>query len=195
MKQAGQSKKGNLTLVAAGSNATSAFGSPLKTVQAALREIENRWGCSTISRFYQTPAFPAGAGPDFVNAACVFFTKDSARTVLDSLHSIEVLMGRERLSRWGQRTLDLDLVGQGEAVLPDARTFDHWKNLPADEQARVAPDTLILPHPRVQDRSFVLVPLAEIAPDWIHPHLGLSVTQMLNARPAEERDTVVPILP
>jgi 2-amino-4-hydroxy-6-hydroxymethyldihydropteridine diphosphokinase len=64
--------------------------------------------------------------------------------------------------------------------------------LPPEDQARLAPDRLILPHPRLQDRAFVLVPLADVAPDWRHPLSGLSVDQMLQALPAEDVAAVVP---
>jgi 2-amino-4-hydroxy-6-hydroxymethyldihydropteridine diphosphokinase len=91
------------------------------------------------------------------------------------------------------RTLDLDLVAFGESVMPDLAGFEAWKVLPPDLQRLRAPDELILPHPRLQDRSFVLVPLADVAPGWRHPVLGLTVAQMLAARPAAERAEVFPI--
>ena len=69
----------------------------------------------------------------------------------------------------------------GAEVRPDAATQDRWRALPAAAQAQVAPDQLILPHPRLQDRGFVLAPLAEIAPGWVHPRLGQSVAAMLEA--------------
>ena len=62
--------------------------------------------------------------------------------------------------------------------------------LALDDQMKHAPDQLVLPHPRLQDRAFVLVPLADIAPDWMHPVLGLSVLQMLDALPKEDKDSV-----
>ena len=144
-----------------------------------------------VSRLYATPAFPAGAGPDFVNAAIRLETQKSPAEILAILHAIEAEAARTRTKRWGQRTLDLDLIACGDAVLPDVAGFAQWHGLVPEKQGEIAPDQLILPHPRVQDRAFVLVPLADVAPDWVHPVLGQSVLQMRNARPQDELDGVV----
>jgi len=104
--------------------------------------------------------------------------------------AIEAEMGRERGERWSARTLDLDLLFAGDAVLPDPGTQDAWRALPPEEQARQAPGRLILPHPRLQDRGFVLVPLAEICPGWTHPRTGQTVRQMLEALPDPEREAI-----
>ncbi|MCL6284575.1 2-amino-4-hydroxy-6-hydroxymethyldihydropteridine diphosphokinase [Ruegeria sp. 2012CJ41-6] len=146
-----------------------------------------------VSRFFATPCFPAGAGPDYVNAAILVEAADTPQALLRRLHVVEAQFGRERVQRWGMRTLDLDLVLAGDRVEPDLGVFRSWNALEPQEQARNAPDRLILPHPRLQDRAFVLVPLADIAPDWRHPVLGQKVSEMLAALPDQERAAVVPI--
>lgn len=145
------------------------------------------------SRLFQTPAFPAGSGPDFVNGAIVVQTALAAPEVLAQLHRIESDFGRVRESRWGPRVIDLDLIAYDDLVLPDLAGQKAWMDLPLDQQLTQAPTDLILPHPRMQDRSFVLGPLADVAPDWVHPVLGLSVVEMLAARPVSERAEVVPL--
>ncbi len=146
-----------------------------------------------MSRLFATPCFPPGTGPDYVNAAAVIATSLDPPTLLGHLNAIEDRFGRQRVQRWGQRTLDLDLLAYEDLVLPDAATHDHWRNLPPDAQVRQAPDTLILPHPRLQDRAFVLVPLAEIAPDWRHPRLMITVLEMLNRLEMAEIAAVTPL--
>ena len=65
--------------------------------------------------------------------------------------------------------------------------------MPADRQKTEAPEELILPHPRLQDRAFVLVPMADVAPDWRHPVLGETVTEMVAALPSEDVASVTPL--
>jgi 2-amino-4-hydroxy-6-hydroxymethyldihydropteridine diphosphokinase len=81
--------------------------------------------------------------------------------LLQRLQATEARFGRVRAERWGPRTLDLDLILFGDLILSGER--------------------LQIPHPRLQERSFVLVPLAEIAPDWIEPHTGRTVAALASA--------------
>jgi 2-amino-4-hydroxy-6-hydroxymethyldihydropteridine diphosphokinase len=183
-------------LVAFGANLPFDGCSPAETLLKAT-EVLSGEGLTLLglSRLFSTPCFPAGAGPDYVNAAAVFQSdcEDDFASILARLHVVEARFGRERAQRWGMRTLDIDLLAMGDSVLPDPETQDRWRLLPPEDQIRATPDQLILPHPRLQDRAFVLVPLADVAPDWVHPRTGLSVRQMLAALPAEDRDAVTPL--
>ncbi|WP_170400822.1 2-amino-4-hydroxy-6-hydroxymethyldihydropteridine diphosphokinase [Ruegeria arenilitoris] len=146
-----------------------------------------------VSRFFETPCFPPGAGPDYVNAAALIETDKTPEELLQVLHEVEHEFGRERVQRWGMRTLDLDLVCYDDRILPDRTVYDQWLALPPEAQTQQVPDQLILPHPRMQDRAFVLVPMADVAPDWRHPVLGRTVTEMLDDLPAEDVAAVTPL--
>ena len=100
------------------------------------------------SHLYKTA--PVGPPqPDYINACAIFCTVLSPEHVLQMLLTIEASFGRIRRERWGPRTLDLDLLFYGDQVIDTPK--------------------LTLPHPRMHDRAFVLVPLAEIAAHWLHP--------------------------
>lgn len=180
-------------LVALGANQASDQGAPQDIVRKALEKLSDSFGDVTSSNLYETPAFPAGSGPNFCNAACIFTTNLPPQVVLEKLHHLEAEFSRTRDVRWGQRTLDLDLIGYGDQVLPDAAVFDHWRNLPLADQMTQTPDQLILPHPRLQDRAFVLVPLCDVAPDWRHPVLGQTVSDMRDDLPPSALSEVVPL--
>ncbi|MDB6454584.1 2-amino-4-hydroxy-6-hydroxymethyldihydropteridine diphosphokinase [Falsirhodobacter sp. 20TX0035] len=136
-----------------------------------------------VSPLYATPAFPAGSGPDYVNAVAEVEWPGTPEDLLAALHRIESGAGRERALRWGPRTLDLDLLALGDEVRPDVAQWQRWHDLSPDRQQEEAPDRLILPHPRLQDRTFVLVPWADIAPGWRHPVLGPTVRELLAVLP------------
>ena len=169
---------------------------PQQIVRTAISEIGHEIdSVAKISGLYLTSSFPAGSGPDFVNAAIRIETDRAPVEILAILHRIEAAAGRVRTGRWGPRTLDLDLLAVGDLVLPDAATQGRWRALSLADQQRLTPEGLVLPHPRLQDRAFVLVPLADIAPAWVHPLLGLSVAAMLAALSATDRAAVIPFAP
>jgi 2-amino-4-hydroxy-6-hydroxymethyldihydropteridine diphosphokinase len=184
----------NTFLIALGGNLSSPIGPPDATLRAAL-DLLTSAGVQVVavSSFFKTPCFPAGAGPDYVNAAARLEAAMTPVEMLDLLHKIEAELGRERVQRWGMRTLDMDLIAVGDSVLPDAMTQTKWRALSVDQQVAIAPDQLILPHPRLHERAFVLIPLSEIAPDWVHPLLGLSTTQMCSNLSESDRKAVVPM--
>lgn len=180
-------------LVALGSNLRFGEIAPEDTIRSAVLALsEAGLPAQKVSPLYRTPCFPKGAGPDYVNAAAVLRLGDtlSPAGVLAILHSVEARFGRERVTRWGMRTLDLDLLAVGSLILPDAEGHRVWREMAPERQMSATPDQLILPHPRMQDRAFVLVPLADVAPDWVHPVLGQNVRQMLAALPPDARAEV-----
>ena len=185
-----------LCLIALGANLPLRAGAqesgPGATLDAALRRLEAVTGAAAlVSGFYRSPAFPPGSGPDFVNAAAALRLGDAPEAVLAHLHAVEAEFGRRREARWGARTLDLDLIAVGDRVLPDVAAQARWRALDPRAAQGQAPDRLILPHPRMQERAFVLVPLADVAPDWRHPLLGRTVREMLAGLPEAARGEVV----
>lgn len=183
-----------LALIALGGNLPAGADTPQMTLSNAIRALRSaEISLRSVSRFFQTPCFPAGAGPDYVNAAAAVETSLSPGGLLARLHDIEAQFSRVREQRWGMRTLDLDLVDYDRAVLPDEAGYARWQGLPLESQMQEAPGQLILPHPRIQDRAFVLVPLADIAPRWRHPVLRKSVTEMLADLPPQDVAGVTPL--
>lgn len=188
------SQNGNLVPIALGSNQESRFGSSEETITRALIALANRGlQVARLSRFFRSPCFPAGAGPDYVNAVAMLRTDLPAGQILAVLHAVEADFGRERVQRWAQRVIDLDLLACGDMILPDASEQARWRDLPLDVQKRDAPGQLILPHPRIQDRAFVLVPLSDIAPDWVHPATGERICDLLDGLPKGDIDALSPM--
>ena len=144
-------------LIGLGSN----LGDRQANLKRAVREIERSEGSKVIavSSFYESEPVGREDQPDFVNAAAEVWTTLSPRSLLGILRGIELRMGRRRLERWGPRNVDLDILLFGDYVLSEA--------------------DLTIPHPRMHQRRFVLAPLCEIAPDALHPVLGMRIRDLL----------------
>ncbi len=185
----------NKALVSIGANIPLPGRSLTETVEWALQTVAQVEGLALgpRSRLFRTPAYPPGSGPDFINAAAILETSLDPQSVLAALHEAEEALGRVRPARWAPRVCDLDLIAIGSTVLPDRRTLDRWMALDLGKAQMVAPPQLILPHPRMHERGFVLVPLADIAPQWRHPATGRTVAQMVAALPPEVLAEIQPI--
>ena len=152
-------------LIAVGANLPSPeFGTPRAACEAAWNELSRR-GVRIVrrSRWFETAPIPASDQPWYVNGVAVAETNMSPEALLVLLQEIERRFGRERRELNAARVLDLDIVAYGDLV-------------------RAAPPP-ILPHPRMHERAFVLVPLADVAPGWRHPVDGRTVSEMLRALP------------
>jgi 2-amino-4-hydroxy-6-hydroxymethyldihydropteridine diphosphokinase len=156
-----------MIVIALGANLPSRAGAPRETLDAAMREL-SRHGIRVVavSSYYVTKAWPDPSDPPFVNAVIQLETELSPRELLTLLHRIEESFGRKREKKNAPRTLDIDLI---------------------DYDSRIETGPPQVPHPRLADRAFVLVPLAEIAPEWRHPSTGQSISELLAALPDEER--------
>ncbi len=189
----GISRYKNLTkaAIALGSNLACGELSSEMLIKVAFFRIPNDFiRLKATSSLYHTPCIPAGAGPDYVNAAALVETTLDAASLLAHLHEVEHAFARRRESRWAARTLDLDLIDFGGEIQPDHATWQAWHDLSFEEQRTQVPDQLILPHPRLQDRAFVLAPLSEILPAWRHPVLGRTAAELMAALPAGERAAI-----
>ncbi|MFQ5567107.1 MAG: 2-amino-4-hydroxy-6-hydroxymethyldihydropteridine diphosphokinase [Paracoccaceae bacterium] len=178
-----------------GANVASPGKSRVEMLELALERVAGGEGISLAarSRWFRTPAFPPGSGPDFVNAAAALETAFTPERLLAVLHGAEEELGRVRPARWAPRICDLDLIAMGDMVLPDRETLDRWMALDLGEAQTVAPPRLVLPHPRMHERGFVLAPLADIAPGWRHPVTGHTVAEMLGALPADALAGIGPL--
>jgi 2-amino-4-hydroxy-6-hydroxymethyldihydropteridine diphosphokinase len=147
-----------MIVIGLGANVTGPWGDPRRTVSRALEELDR--GVTRMrraSRLLMTAPLGRPNQPPFVNAVALIATHLPPEALMRRLHAIEHAAGRRRGIRWGPRTLDLDLL--------DYRGLIRTPSYPMFGGKR----PLLLPHPGIAERVFVLQPLAEIAPDWRHP--------------------------
>lgn len=184
-------RRETIAYIAMGANQTSEQGSPRETLEAALALLVSRGiSVDAKSTWMTSPAWPEGSGPEYVNGAAQVSCALSPSSLLAVLHKVETMLGRVRGGeRWGARPCDLDLLASGSTVAPNAVVWRHMEAA-APETPR---DTLLLPHPQMHRRAFVLKPLSEFASHWRHPILGRTVSEMLAALPENERRDVKPL--
>ena len=148
-----------MAVVALGSNLAGRYGSSEALLEAALDRFP-AVGLKILKRssWWRSAAWPDPNGPEYRNGVALVEASAEPEAMLDALLAIEAALGRERGARNAPRTLDLDLIAYGRSVLDTP--------------------SLTLPHPRAHQRLFVMGPLAEIAPAWIHPVLDRTASNL-----------------
>jgi 2-amino-4-hydroxy-6-hydroxymethyldihydropteridine diphosphokinase len=168
-----KSSDDHLILIGLGANLPSSFGEPADTLRAALQRLCGE-GVKLVrqSQFWHSKPVPDSDQPWFVNAVAAIETDLSPEALLALLHQIEAEFGRVRSVVNAPRLIDLDLLAYGRRI-----------------SAETAP---ILPHPRMDQRAFVLRPLADIAPTWRHPVSGLDLVTLIAGLPADQETEPMP---
>lgn len=143
-----------------GSNQGNSIGNLLKTNALIAQQVGF---VASTSAFYKTAAWGLTDQPDFINQCIQIYTPFPPKLLLKKLLNIEKQMGRVRHEKWGPRTIDIDIL-----LFDDCKIFEN---------------TIQIPHPHIQNRLFVLAPLAEIAPSLIHPSFKKSIKTLLLETP------------
>lgn len=156
MKICRQDTPGKLSAIALGGN----IGDSYKILTAALETLATRPGIKlqAQSSWYRTKAV-GPPQPDYLNGCAIFQVQISPDLLLETLLATEEKFGRVRQQRWGARSLDLDLLLYDDLIIDTPQ--------------------LQIPHPRMVNRAFVLVPLAEIAPHWVEPTSGSRIKDLV----------------
>jgi 2-amino-4-hydroxy-6-hydroxymethyldihydropteridine diphosphokinase len=166
-----------MVIVAIGANLPGPHDTaPIETCRRAAAAMDALPGLRlrALSRWYLTAPVPPSGQPPYVNAVAILQAEPEAAQpapamLLAALQAIEATEGRTRGERNAARTLDLDIIAMG----PEGRLV------------RAAPDP-VLPHPRADERAFVLAPLLDVVPGWVHPVLRRSVADLLRDLPSQE---------
>lgn len=156
--------------IALGSN----LGNRLRSLRRAIAEMkQDGFSVTAASRVWETAPWGVIEQPRFLNMCVIVESAWEPEAILRRLKAIEIRMGRKKTRHWGPRAIDLDIILAGDKIVDGLG--------------------LQIPHPYMQERAFVLVPLAEIAPYMTNPRLGKTVNELICALPEEKMDWIVEI--
>ncbi len=161
-----------MKLVALGANLPSRYGTPAQTLYAALKAMAEKeiWP-TQISRVWKTAPVPfVESHPWYHNAVAMVETNKDPHELLKALLAIEEDFGRVRTEKNAPRLLDLDLISYDDEIIMNG-------------------PELILPHPRMQERAFVLLPMADIVDEWVHPQTRIDLNDLIKALPKDQTAT------
>lgn len=159
-------------LIGIGANlASESFGSPQDACKAALTALNETPGVRVTaqSRWFESQPVPISDQPWFINGVAEVETNLSPQVLLDTLHTIEANFGRVRTVQNAPRVLDLDLLAYGNEIITAG----------GEGGAEI-------PHPRLSDRAFVLLPVGDIAPFWVHPLTDRTLAEMVAELPQDQ---------
>ncbi len=142
------------------------LGQRRHNLEAALDLLAPDCGPFIRSSIYETPPWGDSNQPRFLNLVVLGQTRLAPMALLERLKAVEAQLGRRPTHRWGPRVIDIDLLAYGDALIDSPE--------------------LTVPHPRLHERGFVLVPLAELLPEWRHPAFGRTAAELLAELPPSE---------
>jgi 2-amino-4-hydroxy-6-hydroxymethyldihydropteridine diphosphokinase len=162
---------GPLVVLGLGSNLPSKWGTSRETIERAIDELQHRGvTIDKVASIIETEPIGPQGQPRYFNTVALAHVSISPFALLKLLKLLEVKGGREHGGRWGPRAIDIDIVSYDDLVMGWDKPHNH-----------LAPSVLVLPHPEMHKRRFVLEPLVQIAPTWRHPVLGKTARELLKS--------------
>ena len=182
----------NSYVIVLGSNLPSEFGNSFETLKKCVYEIKSDLSIKSLStsNWYKSLSFPDRNEPKFTNVGIHFYSNLTPKQLLNLASSLEEKYGRKREGRWKARTCDIDILLCDQLILPSKLNYEKWMRLELEDQLKLIPNELILPHPRMQERPFFLKPLSDLQPKWIHPFLKKTAKEMLDSLPLNELQSI-----
>ncbi|MEE2705199.1 MAG: 2-amino-4-hydroxy-6-hydroxymethyldihydropteridine diphosphokinase [Pseudomonadota bacterium] len=150
-----------MIIIAFGANLNSHVGSPMVTIKSAISALQSR-GIIFVkySRFFETTPVPPSNNRNYINSVAIIETQMNPYELLNACHEVELMYGRERSYKNSPRTIDIDILAYNNIVIKNRK--------------------IQIPHPRLHEREFVMIPLGEIAPNWKHPFLNISISELIS---------------